>query len=135
MNMESTFENFCHENPTVISTVTVGDSNFAIVALLFHVSLYVNPRNTPSGSVTYDDRYCMASPEVAMMAIDQFQAKGEIAYWQKHHNKHLISSGGYIYGPDTPREPKYAIKSCDWDADDLRENFPYRPWLHLAPNA
>lgn len=133
--MESTFENFCHENPEVISTITVGDTNFAIVALLFHVSLYVNPRSFPSGSVTYDDRYCMASPEVAMMAIDQFQVKGEIAFWQKHHNKNLISSGGHIYGPDTPREPKYAIGSCDWDADELREDFPYRPWLHAAQNA
>lgn len=95
----------------------VGDTDFIVVALLYHVALYVNPTKDAG----YDDRYCIHSLPVAARAIQKFRECGEVWYWQKHHNKRLRVSGCYVYRDNELCIPENALKCVEWDADLIRE--------------
>lgn len=101
--------------------VTVNDTRLIVKQLAYHVALYVNP----TGDYGYDDRYCICSKEVALLAIEKFKETGEIWYWQKHHNKNLRCVGNYIYSDNGLCQPEFSLRQVPWNAEDLRKAFPF----------
>ncbi len=83
----------------------VGETEFIVIQLAYHVELLVNP----TLNAGYDDRYCIHSVEVAAKAIEKFRECGEIRFWQKHHNKRLRVSGSYLFHDNVLCIPENAI--------------------------
>lgn len=115
-------ENLYNAFGDLLVDVTINDTRLIVKQLAYHVALYVNP--TPDYG--YDDRYCICSKEVALLAIEKFKETGEIWYWQKHHNKNLRCVGNYIYSADGLCEPEFALRQVSWNAEDLRKAFPMK---------
>lgn len=121
--MHSLFKNFCHlSGESLIHTESLDDgTNVAIIQLMYHVALYVNPESV-SADMDYDDRFCYHSLEAALKGIELFKVSGHWLFWQKHHNKQISNVGGYLYGPGSGiHMPKYAIGMAGWSAEDVRK--------------
>ena len=98
------------------------DQDFVtVVPLIFHAALYVNPNMDGS----YDDRYCFASVQLAILATEEFLKTGEWKYWQKHWNENISIKDNYAYRTGEPQEPENALYEVPWDADKLRAEYPY----------
>ncbi len=95
----------------------VGEIEFIVVPLAYHVALLVNPTKDAG----YDDRYCIHSLPVAACAIEKFRECGEIWFWQKHHNKNLRVSGTFVYRDGELCIPEHAIRSVNWDTDQIKK--------------
>lgn len=95
----------------------IGDTEFIVLQLAYHVALLVNPTEDAG----YDDRYCIHSVEVAAKAIEHFRERGEIWFWQKHHNKRQRVVGEYLYHDNALCIPEYAVRQVPWDADLIRK--------------
>lgn len=113
-------ENLDHAFGDLLVDVVVNGTRLIIKQLAYHVALYVNPTK----DYGYDDRYCICSKEVALLAIEKFRETNEVWYWQKHHNKNLRCVGNHIYGDNGLCEPEYALRQVPWNAEDLRKAFP-----------
>jgi len=100
---------------------TVGDTRLIVKRLAYHVALYVNPTR----DYGYDERYCICSKEVALLAIEKFKEVGEIWYWQKHHNKNLRCVENYVYNDTGLCQPEFALYQVPWNAENLRKAFPF----------
>ena len=98
---------------------------YCIKPLMFHVALLVNPK--PLGG--YEDRYCYHNPTLAILAVAELVASGELKYWKKHHTKNISVVGKYAYPPGVYQSPENALYEVSWDADQLEREFPYRPLL------
>lgn len=94
---------------------------FFVVPLLYHVALYVNPTIEHG----FDERYCISNLALAQKAALEFDDHGEIRYWQKWHNRNLSVIGCHAYKPNNPPVPEYAEFEVQWDADILRQEYPY----------
>ncbi len=97
----------------ILLRAQAGDTDMIVVGLAYHVALYVNPTKDAG----YDDRYCIHSVDVAARAIEHFKTSGEMCFWQKHHNKRLRSSGGFIYHDNDLCIPSNALRAVNWNAE------------------
>lgn len=95
----------------------VGETEFIVVPLAYHVALLVNPTKDAG----YDDRYCIHSLPVAARAIEKFRECGEVWFWQKHHNKSLRVSGSFVYHDGDLCIPENAIRRVKWDTDQIKK--------------
>jgi hypothetical protein len=106
--------------PLWITTSPEGDI-LMIAPLMFHVALYINPE--PNGN--FEDRYCISNTELAIIAAHEFMQTGVMRYWQKHWNKNISIAGHYAYRSGDLQLPENALYEVDWDADELRQQYPH----------
>jgi hypothetical protein len=121
LNADSEKEDLTKAFGDLLFDVTVGDTRLIVKRLAYRVAIYVNPTR----DYGYDDRYCICSKEVALLAIEKFKEVGEIWYWQKHHNKNLRCVGNYVYHDSGLCVPEFALREVSWNAEDLRKAFPF----------
>lgn len=97
-----------------------------VIPLLLHVALYLNPDGTGGCA----SRYCIASEELAIKAAREYEQTGRVRYWQKHHTTGITVEGRYAYPEGVLNTPENALYEVDWDADELREQYPYYGSVH-----
>lgn len=97
-----------------------------VTPLLMHVALYINPDGTGS----CENRYCIASEALAIEAAREYERTGTMRYWQKHHTTGITVEGRYAYPEGALNVPENALYEVDWDADELRERYPYFNPMH-----
>jgi len=107
--------------PLWITVSTEGDI-LMIAPLIYHVALYVNPE--PDGH--FEDRYCISNTELAIKAAKEFMETGVMRYWQKHWNQNISIADHYAYRSGDLQVPERALYSVDWNADELRQQYPRR---------
>jgi hypothetical protein len=104
---------------------TVNGVRVVISPLLCHVQLLVGYRDDERRFHSYKDRYCICSKELAIKAAEEYFKTGKVRYWQKHHNEQISIKGNLAYRTGEHQLPENALYEVDWNADELREEYPH----------
>lgn len=114
------FERFCNgAGDTLLHKQTAEDgTRVAVIKLMFHVALYVNPESVGLG-MNYDHRYCYANLEAALAGVELFNATGEWMLWQKDHCNQVSVVNGYLYQNGAYHSPECASGMAGWNEKDV----------------
>lgn len=108
-------------SPDICFAAVVSGKVFTIRKLIAHAALYVD--QTTGGD--YEDRYCLSNVDLAKRAIEEYATTGEVRYWQKHHNQRLRVVGDLMFHDGELTIPENAIRCVDWNASELKKQYPY----------
>lgn len=91
-------------------------TNVAVVELMYHVALYVNPEVIGT-DFTHDGRFCYYDLDTAKKGIDEFENSSRWRFYKKDHDNNLAVSGKHIYRSGDLALPEYAQGEVDWFID------------------
>lgn len=94
----------------VKGVVTVNETDFIVLPLMYHFALLVSPTRTG-----YDQRYCYANLDLIKAALREFREGSELRYWHKDHTKGLsVACGNLLFKPGTLHREGEECGTVDW---------------------